>query len=132
MLNNKKFNIVLSLIIAVGLWAYVIGETNPTDTRTFRDIPITFVNGEVLANSNLAVLEASADTMNVTLSGTRSNINKISEKDITAVVDLADAAKGTNELKINVRVPDNVEIEDKSINKVTVVVENSKSKRSRY
>ena len=53
MLNNKKFNIVLSLIIAVGLWAYVIGETNPTDTRTFRDIPITFVNGEVLANSNL-------------------------------------------------------------------------------
>ena len=128
MLNNKKFNIVLSLIIAVGLWAYVIGETNPTDTRTFRDIPITFVNGEVLANSNLAVLEASADTMNVTLSGTRSNINKISEKDITAVVDLADAAKGTNELKINVRVPDNVEIEDKSINKVTVVVENSKSK----
>ena len=39
-----------------------IGETNPTDTRTFRDIPITFVNGEVLANSNLAVLEASADT----------------------------------------------------------------------
>ena len=128
MLNNKKFNIVLSLIIAVGLWAYVIGETNPTDTRTFRDIPITFVNGEVLANSNLAVLEASADTMNVTLSGTRSNINKISEKDITAVVDLADVAKGTNELKINVRVPDNVEIEDKSINKVTVVVENSKSK----
>ncbi len=81
-----------------------------------------------MANSNLAVLEASADTMNVTLSGTRSNINKISEKDITAVVDLADAAKGTNELKINVRVPDNVEIEDKSINKVTVVVENSKSK----
>lgn len=128
MLNNKKFNIVLSLIIAVGLWAYVIGETNPTDTRTFRDIPITFINGEVLENSNLAVLEVSADTMNVTLSGSRSNINKISEKDITAVVDLADAAKGTNELKINVRVPDNVEIEDKSINKVTVVVEDSKSK----
>ncbi len=128
MLNNKKFNIILSLIIAVGLWAYVIGETNPTDTKTFRDIPITFINGEVLEDSNLAVLETSADTMSVTLSGTRSNINKISERDITAVVDLADAAKGKNELKINVRVPDNVEIEDKSINKVTVVVENNKSK----
>ena len=128
MLNNKKFNIILSLIIAVGLWAYVIGETNPTDTKTFRDIPITFINGEVLEDSNLAVLETSADTMSVTLSGTRTNINKLSERDITAVVDLADAAKGKNELKINVRVPDNVEIEDKSINKVTVVVENNKSK----
>ena len=39
MLNNKKFNIVLSLIIAVGLWAYVIGETNPTDTRTLGTFP---------------------------------------------------------------------------------------------
>ena len=44
MLNNKKFNIVISLIIAIGLWAYVIGETNPPDTKTFRDIPIQLIN----------------------------------------------------------------------------------------
>lgn len=128
MLNNKKFNIVLSLIIAVGLWAYVIGETNPTDTKTFRDIPIMFINEDALDDSNLAVLDVSADAMSVTLSGTRSNINKINAQDITATVDLADAGKGKNELKINIRVPDTVEIEDKSINKVTVVVEDSKSK----
>lgn len=128
MLNNKKFNIVLSLIIAVGLWAYVIGETNPTDTKTFRDIPIMFINEDALDDSNLAVLDVSADAMSVTLSGTRSNINRINAQDITATVDLADAGKGKNELKINIRVPDTVEIEDKSINKVTVVVEDSKSK----
>lgn len=128
MLNNKKFNIVLSLIIAVGLWAYVIGETNPADTKTFRDIPIMFIHEDALDDSNLAVLDISEDTMSVTLSGTRSNINKINAQDITATVDLADAGKGKNELKINIRVPDTVEIEDKSINKVTVVVEDSKSK----
>lgn len=128
MLNNKKFNIVLSIIIAIGLWAYVIGETNPTDTKTFRDIPITLIHAEALEDSDLAVLETSADTMSVTLSGTRSNVNKISEKDIVATVDLADAAKGRNELKIYVRVPEKVEIEETSINKLTVVVEGKKSK----
>ena len=49
MLSNKKFNIVLSLLIAVGLWAYVIGETNPQDTRTFRDIPIQLITAGLMA-----------------------------------------------------------------------------------
>ena len=48
MLDNKKFNIVLSVLIAIGIWAYVIGETNPTDTKTYRDVPIQFLGEESL------------------------------------------------------------------------------------
>lgn len=128
MLSNKKFNIVLSLLIAVGLWAYVIGETNPQDTRTFRDIPIQLINEQNLADDNLALVDVSAETVNVTLTGARADINRIDEKEITATVDLAEAAEGENQLKINIRIPDNVELADKSLNKVTITVEASISR----
>lgn len=128
MLANKRFNIILSLIIAICLWAYVIGETNPTDTKTFREIPIVLVGEQTLEDNGLAVLSVSAETMNVTLTGARADINQISAKDISASVNLADAAEGENQLKIQLRVPEDVEIEDKSINKMTVVIEKRISK----
>ena len=42
---------------------------------------------------------------------------------------MADAAKGENELKIDLHIPDSVEIENKSLNKITVIVEESRSKK---
>lgn len=129
MLNNKRFNIVLSLIIAICIWGYVIGETNPTDSKIFREIPISLINEETLQDNGLAVLEVSDSTMNVTLTGTRADMSKVSAKDIVATVDLADAAKGENELRVDIRIPDDVELEDKSLNKVTVVVEENRSKK---
>lgn len=128
MLSNKKFNIVLSLLIAVGIWAYVIGETNPQDTKTFRDIPIQLINEQTLEENNLALVDVSAETVNVTLTGARAEINRIDEREITATVNLAEAAAGENQLKINIRVPDNVELTDKSLNKVTITVDARVSK----
>ena len=128
MLNNKKFNIVLSLLIAIGIWAYVIGETNPADTKTFRDIPITLINGHILDESGLAVRDVSVETVNVSLTGSRADINKIDEEDIAASVDLSDAAMGENHLRVDIRIPDSAELEDKSVNKVTVTVERKVSK----
>ena len=128
MLNNKKFNIVLSILIAIGIWAYVIGETNPADTKTFRDIPITLINEHILDESGLAVRDVSVETVNVSLTGSRADINKIDEEDISASVDLSDAAMGENQLRVDIRIPDSAELEDKSINKVTVTVERKVSK----
>ena len=129
MLNNKRFNIVLSLIIAICIWGYVIGETNPTDSKIFREIPISLINEETLQDNGLAVLEVSDSTMNVTLTGTRADMSKESAKDIVATVDQAHAAKGENQLRVDIRIPDDVELEDKSLNKVTVVVEENRSKK---
>jgi len=128
MLNNKKFNIVLSLLIAIGIWAYVIGETNPTATKVYRDVPIQLANQQVLEANGLAISDVSAETLNVTLTGTRANINKTDISDITAWVDLADVAMGENQLRVSIRVPDNVDIEDKSLNKITITVDKRVSK----
>ena len=71
MLSNKRFTIILSLVIAICIWGYVIGETNPVDTRTFRSVPIQLVNEESLQEKGLAVLETSDTEMNITIIGTR-------------------------------------------------------------
>lgn len=128
MLENKKLNMIISLLIAISLWAFVIGEVNPEATRTYREIPIQLINEDVLDDSNLAVYAVSDTVLSVTVTGTRSEVNQISEKDIVATVDLEQAAIGQNQLRIDVKVPSKVDVEAQSLNKVTVTVENKVSK----
>jgi len=123
MLENKKLNMVLSLMIAIALWAFVIGEVNPEATRTYREIPIQLINEEVLDESGLAVLSVSDTVMGVTITGTRSEVNQIDTKDITAVVDLEEAELGENQIRVEVKVPNKVDVDTQSLSKVTVIVE---------
>lgn len=122
MLKSKKGDLILSLILAIALWMYVVGEMNPTTKKVYRDIPVTLTNEQTLADSGLGVISTSDETMTVTISGKRSVVSDVKSSDIVATVDLSDAAEGDNQLKINIKVPDNVEVKDQSLNKITVSV----------
>ena len=39
--TRKMFNIALAVVLAVGVWLYVVNVENPTGTSTVRDIPVT-------------------------------------------------------------------------------------------
>ncbi|MDD6043976.1 MAG: CdaR family protein [Eubacteriaceae bacterium] len=123
MLKNKKYNLILSFIIAVCLWGYVIAETNPTIEVTYENIPIEFVQEEALEKYDLAVSSIDRETVNVTVKGSRNRINKLKTEDITAFVDLSEAVKGENQLKINIKTPNYIEYESSSAVKVEVYVE---------
>lgn len=128
MLNNKKVTIVLSFVIAICMWTYVVGETNPTVTKTFKDIPIKIKNEKILEEHGLAISEIEYETVSVTLKGTRNRMNKIMDTDISAFVDLEEAAKGENLLRVHIQCPSYMEFENSSIQKVKVKVENLKTK----
>ena len=123
MLKNKKYNLILSFIIAVCLWGYVVAETNPTIEVTYENIPIEFVKEEALEEYDLAVSSIDRETVNVTVKGSRNRINKLKTEDITAFVDLSEAVKGENQLKINIKTPNYIEYESSSAVKVEVYVE---------
>ena len=55
MLNNKTFRIVASLIIAVLLWAYVIGTKSTSTTQEISNIPIILNHTVELNERGLAV-----------------------------------------------------------------------------
>ena len=122
MLESKKGNMVIALILAIVLWVYVVGEMDPLTKKTYRNIPITLTNEQILTEEGLAVIKTSDSEMNVTVSGKRSDLAEVEITDVTATVDLTDAGEGDNQLKVVVRVPNTVDVEDQTLEKITVSV----------
>lgn len=123
MLESKKARLVISFILAFALWFYVVGQLDPVMKKTYRDITITLTNEQSLSDSGLAVLSYSDDSLRVTVSGKRHVINGISKADIIATVDLTNAAEGTNKLPIDLKIPENIEIDNQSLNEIKVNVQ---------
>ena len=123
MLNNKTFRIIASLVIAVLLWAYVIGTKATTTTQEINNIPITLNHTVELNERGLAVSSMNLETIDVEVTGSRVLVSDLAATDVMASVDLATATKGENELNIIVRVPSSIRVNDRSSNKVIVYVE---------
>ena len=76
---NKSFNKVISLVAAVMLWIYVIGQINPATERKIEKIPINFINENIIDEEGLSVSRISHKYVDVVLEGKRSEINSISK-----------------------------------------------------
>lgn len=122
MFQSKKLNLLMSFLIAIILWAYVIGEINPVTTKSFAEVNINLENQIALEERGLAIESISEDKINVTVKGERSRIQNIEKDDIYAEVDLALARAGHNELDVKVRTPEKMNIDKKSISKVRLTV----------
>lgn len=122
-MQNKKLNLLLSLIIAVIMWTYVVVEENPNVTETVNNIEVEYLHTEVLSERGLALSSASVKTVNVQVSGARADIRALKQGDVRASVDLAEAGKGESELSLIVTAPKGIEIRKKSVDKVKVNVE---------
>lgn len=108
-MKNKFFTALLSVIIAFGLWLYVITVDTPDFTDTIYDIPVTFVHETVL-NENGLILTATPDTtVDLTLSGNRSDVIKCDKSNVTVKVDLSKVYEaGEHELEYNISYPSGV------------------------
>jgi YbbR domain-containing protein len=106
--KSKKANIVLSILIAVALWAYVVGVVDPETNKTVRDVSVEFVNTDALAESGLALADPCKKTVNIRLVGDRSDIIKLDESKVRAIADVSECEKGSNSVTINARVPGSV------------------------
>lgn len=122
MFQSKKLNLLVSFVIAIILWAYVIGEINPVTTKSFAEVNINLENQIALEERGLAIESMSDDKINVTVKGERSRIQNVEKDDVYAKVDLALARAGHNELDVNVRTPEKVNVEKKSLSKVRLTV----------
>lgn len=115
--KSKKNNLtikIFALIMAIILWSYVMSEENPAITEEFKNIEVTLTNVATLEKQNLVVLEPNEPTVNVKVSGKRSDINKISEEDIIARVDLSGYQEGDRKVPVYIDVPDEIKVVDYS------------------
>jgi|GEM_PF-1060921 len=87
--NQKVFQVILAIVVALVLWLYVINVENPTGTAHIRDLPVQIQGEEILEENGLMVTGLSRDTVSVRLSGKKKTLMKITRKNVTFTVDVS-------------------------------------------
>ena len=109
-MKSKVLTILLSAAIAFGLWLYVITVERTQIEYTFYNIPVIMDGESVLEERGLMLTSDTERTVNLTLSGNRSNLNKLKSSDITVLVDLTRIYEaGEKELSYTVSFPGDVQ-----------------------
>ncbi|MBR6473248.1 MAG: hypothetical protein IKS99_05965 [Firmicutes bacterium] len=120
MLKSNRVIFVLAIIMAIILWAYVLGEVDPVRTITIKDIPIKLLNESTLSDDDLIITDMDSTVTSVTFSAKRSVANKIEEKDFNATANLRGVTQGDNIVEVNVTRPSNIVIESISTEHINV------------
>lgn len=107
--NNWTIKL-FALIIAIFLWSYVMSEVNPIITKPFKDVNVRLENIDSLDSQDLVVMSPETASINVEVSGPKSDVDKFTSANIIAEVDLTGYSEG------EIKVPVYVSLEDASPN----------------
>lgn len=119
---------LLAFLFAFMLWLLVVNIDDPVDTKTFDSIPVTIEHAEVVTQDQRSyqVLDGT-DTVGVTVSATRSVLEKISAENIVATADMRELYL-ESQIPIEITIP-GYEFESATANprNVQVKIEQNKS-----
>ena len=80
---------VLSLVIAFGLWWYVVNNVSMEDDITFNNIPVVREGESVLNEKNLMITEISTESVSMNLMGSREDLNKVDSSNLSVKINLS-------------------------------------------
>ena len=81
---------VLSLALAVVLWAVVMDIDNPERNMRFDDVPVRIIGeSQLKANTGLELIEGEDTTVTVSLRGQSKSVGEVRASQITATVDIS-------------------------------------------
>ncbi len=105
LLKSKSFYIVLSILLAIGAWLLVVSSQNPSESRSL-EVPITFVNRQVLSENDLVDNSPTTQPTKVTVkvSGSETFIEKLQPSDIYVEVDYSQVTK-PGEVTVKIKKP---------------------------
>lgn len=132
--DSKIFYVVISVLVSVALWLYVVNVENPTGEKTIHDIPITIQGEDVLQNRGLMITGMSMEKFNLNLTGKRNALVKLTEDNVSVSLDVSSiTAEGDWALKCKVTLPNTVTsgtvtISDKNDYNITVSIAKQMSK----
>ena len=119
MLRNKKILMLISLLVAIGVWIYVMGNVDPVVRERIDGVQVELQGESTLAQAGLKATLKAPKRVSVSIEGKRSQVNKVKKKGVEAFVDVSTCDYGRNEGKIIIALPDTV---------TGVLVENISSK----
>lgn len=101
MKKTKLTSIALSLLIAFGLWLYVVTNVSQEADYTIYNVPVVMEGETVLTERNLMITSVSADDVDLTLSGNRSDLAKVSSGNTILKVDLTKIYEPGEKIALN-------------------------------
>ena len=108
-MKNKLVSVAISLLIAFGLWTYVITEVRPGSEWTYLDVPVKLEGETVLKERQLIITGISDTSVDLTLSGNRSDLNELNSSNITLKADMTKIYDpGTHKIDYDISYPGNV------------------------
>ncbi len=110
--RSNMFYAILSVIIAILLWVYVVYDVRPTYEMTIEDVPVVCTNVSELFDSGSIAIVGNNDhiltegiTVDVKIKGKRSTVSTIRPTDISCTLDFITVNKeGSYNLKPNVEI----------------------------
>lgn len=135
--NRKMVNMALAVLLAFGLWFYVINVENPTGSANLRDLPVELQGESDLAQTGLMVTNLSQETIDLKVTGKKKTLMKLNKKNVSLAVDVSSITQeGEYDLTCKTVFPshintDNVSVSSWSEMKVTVTVEKQGTKTIR-
>lgn len=127
-MKSKILTILLSVAIALVLWAYVVTTEYTQMEKRINNIQVQFLGITTLHDRGLMTDSNSGYTVDLKISGKRSDINKLSSSDITVTANLANISEpGEKYITYEVSFPGDlgngrIEIVDRSSESVKVNV----------
>ena len=107
-ISSKIWTLLLSFLVAFGLWLYVITVVSPESEETYYDIPVTYQNDILEERGLMIVSEKPAVTLR--LKGNRTDLNTLNANNISVLVNLAGIqAPGTHMLDYDLKFPGNIQ-----------------------
>ena len=107
--KNKLVAALISVLVAFGLWLYVITVVSPGYEETFDNIPVILRNEAELESRGFMVVSEELPTVTLTLSGNRTDLAKVNRSNISLIVDLATIyERGTHKLSFKESFPGSV------------------------
>ena len=110
MLKNNWRLKLLSLIVAVFLWSFVISEENPNVTTWINSIPVVYENEEALSRKGLILTNKEKPYVSLEISGQRSQVVNITPQHIRVSADLEQYGEGVHVLRYKYEMPNGIEI----------------------
>ena len=128
-MKSKVGAAFISIVVAFGLWLYVINTVSPESEASISGIPVVLEGESVLNENGLMITDQNDLHVNLKLSGNRTDLSKVNKGNITIKVDLSKIYEpGRTSLQYNPIFPGDVPsnafvIEAKYPESITVNVE---------
>ncbi len=88
-MKNKILTALLSVVIALAMWLYVVTVVSPNSDKHYYNIPVTLQSEVVLQERGLMITTRELPEVSLHLEGNRTDLNKLNSSNITIAVDVS-------------------------------------------